>query len=141
MGVSVNEEIAGHRRTCLCRYSGSLNKLRNDNILSFQGLNMRPCSTVMHLLLRCMRGCGRHGRSRMPRRLRRPLSYIKLIFKSLYFNSLTNSEVVMDSILEPVFWMVEVVTRWFGMVNLSFHNNFLKMSVHISYTLCFFCSL
>ncbi|XP_048061227.1 palmitoyltransferase ZDHHC16A isoform X5 [Megalobrama amblycephala] len=80
------------------------------------GLNMRPCSTVMHLLLRCMRGCGRHSRSRMPRRLRRPLSYIKLIFNSLYFNSLTNSEVVMDSILEPVFWMVEVVTRWFGMV-------------------------
>lgn len=102
---------------------------------------MRPCSTVMHLLLRCMRGCGKHSRNRMPRRLRRPLSYIKLIFKSLYFNSLTNSEVVMDSILEPVFWMVEVVTRWFGMVNLSFHNNFLKMSVHISYTLRFFFSL
>ncbi|XP_016118538.1 probable palmitoyltransferase ZDHHC16 [Sinocyclocheilus grahami] len=77
---------------------------------------MRPCSTVMHLLLRCMRGCGRHSRSRMPRRLRQPVSYIKLIFKSLYFNSLTNSEVVLDCILEPVFWMVEVVTRWFGMV-------------------------
>ncbi|KAI2657904.1 Palmitoyltransferase ZDHHC16A [Labeo rohita] len=77
---------------------------------------MRPCSSVMHLLLRCLRGCGRHGRSHMPRRLRQPVSYIKLIFKSLYFNSLTNSEVVLDCILEPVFWMVEVVTRWFGMV-------------------------
>lgn len=87
-------------------------------MLSFQGLNMRPCSTVMHLLLRCMRGCRRQ--SRMPRRLRQPLSYINLIFKSLYFNSLTNSDVVFDSILEPVFWMVEIVTRWFGMVNLSF---------------------
>ncbi|KTG43055.1 hypothetical protein cypCar_00015163 [Cyprinus carpio] len=77
---------------------------------------MRPCSTVMHLLLRWMRRCGRHSRSRMPRRLKQPVSYIRLIFKSLYFNSLTNSEVVLDCILEPVFWMVEVVTRWFGMV-------------------------
>lgn len=81
---------------------------------------MRPCSSVMHLLLRCLRGCGRHGRSHMPRRLRQPVSYIKLIFKSLYFNSLTNSEVVLDCILEPVFWMVEVVTRWFGMVHILF---------------------
>ncbi|XP_051946085.1 palmitoyltransferase ZDHHC16A [Xyrauchen texanus] len=77
---------------------------------------MRPCSTVMHLLLRCLRGCGRHSRCRLPRRVRQPVNYIKLIFKSLYFSSFTNSEVMMDSILEPVFWMVEVVTRWFGMV-------------------------
>nr|AAH55620.1 Zinc finger, DHHC domain containing 16 [Danio rerio] len=77
---------------------------------------MHPCSSVLHLLLRCMRGCCRHTRSRVPRRLRRHVSYIRLISKSLYFNSLTNSDVVTDSILEPVFWMVEVVTRWFGMV-------------------------
>lgn len=106
------------RGTFLCRYSVCSNRLLKDKILSLQELNMRPCSTFMHLLLRCMRGCGRHSRSRMPRRLRQPVSYIKLIFKSLYFNSLTNSEVVLDCILEPVFWMVEVVTRWFGMVNL-----------------------
>lgn len=78
---------------------------------------MHPCSTVMHLLMRCLRGCCRHSRSRLPRRLRQPVSYMKLIFQSLYFNSLTNSELVMDCVLEPVFWIVEVVTRWFGMVN------------------------
>ncbi|TRZ03634.1 hypothetical protein DNTS_008600 [Danionella cerebrum] len=77
---------------------------------------MHHCSSAMYLLLRCLRGCSRHSRIRIPRRLKRLVSYIKLIFNSLYFNSLINSEVVMDSILEPVFWTVEVITRWFGMV-------------------------
>lgn len=37
--------------------------------------------------------------------------------QSLCFNALTDSDVVFDSIFEPVFWTVDYVTRWFGLVS------------------------
>ncbi|XP_030628366.1 palmitoyltransferase ZDHHC16A [Chanos chanos] len=77
---------------------------------------MRQCPGALHLLLRCMRGSSRRSCHRLPRWLREPLGYLRLIVRSLCFNSLTNSDVVMDSVLEPVFWMVDILTRWFGMV-------------------------
>uniref|UniRef100_A0A8C6KUK8 Palmitoyltransferase n=1 Tax=Nothobranchius furzeri TaxID=105023 RepID=A0A8C6KUK8_NOTFU len=74
------------------------------------------CS-VLHLL-RCvrLRLCSRRGRSRLPLWAQRIQAYIKLLAQSLCFNSLTDSDVVFDSIFEPVFVTVDYVTRWFGMV-------------------------
>lgn len=51
--------------------------------------------------------------------------------QSLNFNSLTDSDVVFDSIFEPVFWTVDYVTRWFGTVciclsALIIHREFFK---------------
>lgn len=43
-------------------------------------------------------------------------AYLKLVVRSLYFNALWNSDVAFDSIFEPVFWTVDYVTRWFGVV-------------------------
>lgn len=43
-------------------------------------------------------------------------SYSKLLLKSLYFNSLSNSDTLLDCAFEPVYWIVDNVTRWFGVV-------------------------
>ncbi|XP_066535306.1 palmitoyltransferase ZDHHC16A isoform X2 [Hoplias malabaricus] len=77
---------------------------------------MRPCMSLMHLFGRWLRSCSRRTRNRIPRRLKNPLNYFRLLIESLYFNSLTNSDVVVDSLFEPVFWMVDILTRWFGKV-------------------------
>ncbi|XP_037534948.1 palmitoyltransferase ZDHHC16A [Nematolebias whitei] len=74
------------------------------------------CS-ALHLL-RCVRsqlGC-RRGRIRRPVCIRRIWAYVKLLVQSLCFNSLTDSDVVFDSVFEPVFVTVDYVTRWFGLV-------------------------
>lgn len=47
-------------------------------------------------------------------------SYSKLLLRSLYFNSLTNSDTLLDSAFEPVYWIVDNVTRWFGVVSSCF---------------------
>lgn len=44
-------------------------------------------------------------------------SYCKLLLKSLYFNSLSNSDTLLDCVFEPVYWIVDNVTRWFGVVS------------------------
>ncbi|XP_053477231.1 palmitoyltransferase ZDHHC16A isoform X3 [Ictalurus furcatus] len=77
---------------------------------------MRLCSCAMHLLVRWMRSCMRRSRCRLPRRLQEHLSYTRLIFNSVCHNSLLNCDLVTDSLFEPVFWMVDIITRWFGMV-------------------------
>ncbi|XP_076017070.1 palmitoyltransferase ZDHHC16A isoform X2 [Genypterus blacodes] len=73
--------------------------------------------SVLHLL-RCvrLRSCTKRGRSRLPLWLRELWAYMKLLVWSLYFNSLTDSDVVFDSVFEPVFWTVDYITRWFGLV-------------------------
>ncbi|XP_029933072.1 palmitoyltransferase ZDHHC16B isoform X2 [Myripristis murdjan] len=43
-------------------------------------------------------------------------SYGKVLLKSLYFNSLSNSDTLVDCVFEPVYWIVDNVTRWFGVV-------------------------
>ncbi|KAK2885051.1 palmitoyltransferase ZDHHC16B [Channa argus] len=42
--------------------------------------------------------------------------YSKLLLKSLYYNSLNNFDTVLDCAFEPVYWIVDNVTRWFGVV-------------------------
>lgn len=53
----------------------------------------------------------------MPLWIKEIWAYMRLLGQSLYFNSLTDSDVVFDSIFEPVFWTVDYVTRWFGVVS------------------------
>uniref|UniRef100_A0AAQ5XGP6 Palmitoyltransferase n=1 Tax=Amphiprion ocellaris TaxID=80972 RepID=A0AAQ5XGP6_AMPOC len=69
-------------------------------------------------LLRCawLQLYTRRGRNRLPLWIREKWAYVRLLVQSLYFNSLTDSDVVFDSIFEPVFWTVDYVTRWFGLV-------------------------
>lgn len=79
---------------------------------------MRWCpSSILHLL-RCvrLRLCTRRGKNRLPLWIRELSTYMKLLVQSLYFNSLTDSDVIFDSVFEPVFWTVDYVTRWFGLV-------------------------
>uniref|UniRef100_A0A8C9XTM3 Palmitoyltransferase n=1 Tax=Sander lucioperca TaxID=283035 RepID=A0A8C9XTM3_SANLU len=77
---------------------------------------MRWCpSSALHLL-RCvrLRSCPRRGRNTLPLWIREIWAYMRLLVQSFYFNSLTDSDVVFDSVFEPVFWTVDYVTRWFG---------------------------
>ncbi|XP_062858663.1 palmitoyltransferase ZDHHC16B [Trichomycterus rosablanca] len=46
-------------------------------------------------------------------------NYGKVILNSLYYNVLTNWDTVLDSVFEPVYWLVDNLTRWFGVVFVS----------------------
>ncbi|KAJ8248398.1 hypothetical protein GJAV_G00241610 [Gymnothorax javanicus] len=70
----------------------------------------------LRLLMRCSYLCLTWSRRQLPRPLRQLLSYSRLLVRSVTFNSLTNSELVMDCLFEPVFWLVDHLTRWFGLV-------------------------
>ncbi|KAG9346129.1 hypothetical protein JZ751_007947 [Albula glossodonta] len=71
---------------------------------------------AMRLLLRWLRPCTKQGRSKPSKRLGEMWRYSRLLLRSLYFNELTNSDVVLDSVFEPVYWLVDNLTRWFGVV-------------------------
>ncbi|KAM4624223.1 palmitoyltransferase ZDHHC16B isoform 2-T2 [Polymixia lowei] len=43
-------------------------------------------------------------------------SYGQLLLKSLYFNVQNNSDTLLDCVFEPVYWIVDNVTHWFGVV-------------------------
>lgn len=90
---------------------------------------MRLCSCVVKLLVRWLRSCSRRRRNCLPWRLQELLSYTRLIINSLCYNSLLNCDLVTDSLFEPVFWMVDIITRWFGMVSLTlgflFYGNYI----------------
>ncbi|XP_077595461.1 palmitoyltransferase ZDHHC16B isoform X2 [Stigmatopora nigra] len=74
----------------------------------------RRLSRAMRLTLPwCRHKTGARGRLAPLARLRR---YAKLVLKSLYYNSLTNSDTLIDCAFEPVYWIVDRVTRWFGVV-------------------------
>ncbi|XP_061561744.1 palmitoyltransferase ZDHHC16B isoform X4 [Phycodurus eques] len=83
----------------------------------------RHLSRAMRPALRWCRPCrpktggrGRGGQPQPSGGLRELWSYSKLLLKSLYFNSLTNSDTLLDCAFEPVYWIVDNVTRWFGVV-------------------------
>ncbi|TSL75281.1 putative palmitoyltransferase ZDHHC16 [Bagarius yarrelli] len=73
-------------------------------------------SKLMRLSVRWVRLCPWQVRGRRPGPLRQLWSYGKVVFNSLYFNILTNWDTVLDSIFEPVYWLVDNLTRWFGVV-------------------------
>lgn len=76
-------------------------------------------SRMMRLCLRWCRLCPKRGGrpSKPQRKLRELWSYWKLLLNSLYFNSLTNSDTYLDCVFEPIYWIVDNVTRWFGVVS------------------------
>ncbi|XP_076025727.1 palmitoyltransferase ZDHHC16B [Genypterus blacodes] len=83
-------------------------------------------SRTMRLTLRWLRLChGRRGargggsKAGICSRLVELWSYSKILLKSLYFNSLSNSDTLLDCVFEPVYWIVDHVTRWFGVVFVS----------------------
>ncbi|XP_013882961.1 probable palmitoyltransferase ZDHHC16 isoform X1 [Austrofundulus limnaeus] len=43
-------------------------------------------------------------------------SYSKLLLRSLCYNSLADSDTLLDCVFEPVIWTVDSITRWFGVV-------------------------
>ncbi|XP_030426406.1 palmitoyltransferase ZDHHC16 isoform X3 [Gopherus evgoodei] len=75
----------------------------------------RAFSAVMRLCVKCLR-VGRRRRFRLAWRLQQLWRYGHLCLGSLLYNSFTNSDVVLDSLFEPIYWLVDHVTRWFGVV-------------------------
>lgn len=73
-------------------------------------------AAVMRLLLKCLR-LGRRRRFKLVRQTEQLWHYGHLCLRSLLYNSFTNSDVVLDSLFEPVYWLVDHVTRWFGVVS------------------------
>ncbi|XP_057236448.1 palmitoyltransferase ZDHHC16 isoform X4 [Malurus melanocephalus] len=75
----------------------------------------RMFAAVMRLLLKCLR-LGRRRRFKLVRQVEQLWYYGHLCLRSLLYNSFTNGDVVLDSLFEPVYWLVDHVTRWFGVV-------------------------
>ncbi|XP_072883121.1 palmitoyltransferase ZDHHC16-like isoform X2 [Hemitrygon akajei] len=75
--------------------------------------HLRCVCATMRLLLRCFR-LGRRRRIRLLQHVGTYWSYSKLCARSLTYNSFTNSDVVLDSLFEPIYWLVDHLTRWFG---------------------------
>lgn len=73
-------------------------------------------AAVMRLLLKCLR-LGRRRRFKLVRQVEQLWHYGHLCLRSLLYNSFTNGDVVLDSLFEPVYWLVDHVTRWFGVVS------------------------
>uniref|UniRef100_A0A672KTI8 Palmitoyltransferase n=1 Tax=Sinocyclocheilus grahami TaxID=75366 RepID=A0A672KTI8_SINGR len=76
-------------------------------------------SRVMRLFLRWFRLCPQRGRRKRPSRLRDLWNYGTVLLKSLYYNVLTNSDTALDCVFEPIYWLVDNMTRWFGVVFVS----------------------
>uniref|UniRef100_A0AAQ4Q7T8 Palmitoyltransferase n=1 Tax=Gasterosteus aculeatus aculeatus TaxID=481459 RepID=A0AAQ4Q7T8_GASAC len=83
---------------------------------------MRSSSSWRCQLSRAMRLALRWCRRRRPQRgapgarLLELWSYGALLLKSLYSNSLSDGDTLLDCAFEPVYWIVDNVTRWFGAV-------------------------
>ncbi|XP_064924393.1 palmitoyltransferase ZDHHC16 isoform X11 [Columba livia] len=75
----------------------------------------RMFAAVMRLLLKCLR-LGRRRRFKLVWQAEQLWHYGHLCLRSLLYNSFTNSDVVLDSLFEPIYWLVDHVTRWFGVV-------------------------
>ncbi|XP_048406733.1 palmitoyltransferase ZDHHC16B isoform X2 [Stegostoma tigrinum] len=71
--------------------------------------------TAMRLFLKCLR-VGSRWRSKLFHQVKALWNYTKLCINSLVYNSFTNNDVVLDSLFEPIYWLVDHVTRWFGVV-------------------------
>ncbi|KAA0725473.1 Palmitoyltransferase ZDHHC16B [Triplophysa tibetana] len=76
-------------------------------------------SRVMRLFLSWFRLCPHRGRRKRQSRVRDLWNYGKVILKSLYYNILTNSDTLLDCAFEPIYWVVDNLTRWFGVVFVS----------------------
>ncbi|XP_018941148.1 palmitoyltransferase ZDHHC16B-like [Cyprinus carpio] len=73
----------------------------------------------MRLLLRWLKLCLCWRCSKRSSRTLDLWSYGRLLLKSLYFNVLTSSDTALDCVFEPIFWLVDSMSRWFGVVFVS----------------------
>lgn len=62
-------------------------------------------------------GPGGGAKARLGGRLSELWCYTKLLLRSLYHNSLTDSDTLLDCAFEPIYWIVDNVTHWFGVVS------------------------
>ncbi|CAM9376275.1 palmitoyltransferase ZDHHC16-like [Lampetra fluviatilis] len=74
----------------------------------------------MRAVAQTARGLGRLcagscGRSR-GRGLGKTWAYTCLALKSLVYNSFSSYDTMVDALFEPLFWLVDRLTRWFGLV-------------------------
>ncbi|XP_051937244.1 palmitoyltransferase ZDHHC16A isoform X1 [Hippocampus zosterae] len=75
-----------------------------------------PGSLVHLLRWMLLRLCPRRRGCQLPLWMLKIQAYLKLLLHSLYYNSLTDSNVVFDSLFEPLLWTVDYLTRSFGLV-------------------------
>ncbi|XP_057704935.1 palmitoyltransferase ZDHHC16A isoform X2 [Corythoichthys intestinalis] len=81
-------------------------------------MRWRSCPFSLVHMLRCLllRLCPRKRGCRLPLWMPKTRAYMKLLLHSLFYNFLTDSDVVFDSLFEPLLWTVDYLTRWFGLV-------------------------
>ncbi|XP_066474973.1 palmitoyltransferase ZDHHC16 isoform X2 [Tiliqua scincoides] len=75
----------------------------------------RIFSAVMRLVLKCLR-IGQRRRFWLTRRVEQLWLYGRLCLRSLFYNSFADSDAALDALFEPIYWLVDHVTRWFGVV-------------------------
>ncbi|XP_068805997.1 palmitoyltransferase ZDHHC16 isoform X3 [Struthio camelus] len=97
----------------LARLSGGMKSSAGRCGTAGMRSRQRMFAAVMRLLLKCLR-LGRRRRFKLVRQVEQLWHYGRLCLRSLLYNSFTNSDVVLDSLFEPVYWLVDHVTRWFG---------------------------
>nr|XP_033797415.1 palmitoyltransferase ZDHHC16 isoform X1 [Geotrypetes seraphini] len=74
-------------------------------------------ASIMRLFLKCLHlGRWQRRRFKLMKRVEEFYRYGRLCLLSLVYNSFTNSDVVIDSLFEPIYWLVDHMTRWFGVV-------------------------
>ncbi|XP_077311806.1 palmitoyltransferase ZDHHC16 isoform X3 [Lithobates pipiens] len=68
---------------------------------------------IRRLFLRCLR-LGHRRKWTKVNLLTDYVRYCRFCLVSLAYNSFTDSDVVVESLFEPIYWLVDHVTRWFG---------------------------
>ncbi|XP_058043218.1 palmitoyltransferase ZDHHC16 isoform X4 [Ahaetulla prasina] len=75
----------------------------------------RMYSAVMRLFLKCLR-IGQRRRFWLTQQVEQLWLYGHLCLRSLFYNSFADSDTALDALFEPIYWLVDHVTRWFGVV-------------------------
>lgn len=76
----------------------------------------RMYSAVMRLFLKCLR-IGQRRRFWLTQQVEQLWLYGHLCLRSLFYNSFADSDTALDALFEPIYWLVDHVTRWFGVVS------------------------
>ncbi|KAK9400952.1 putative palmitoyltransferase ZDHHC16 [Crotalus adamanteus] len=72
-------------------------------------------SAVMRLFLKCLR-IGQRRRFWLTQQVEQLWLYGHLCLRSLFYNSFADGDTALDALFEPIYWLVDHVTRWFGVV-------------------------
>ncbi|XP_033005763.1 palmitoyltransferase ZDHHC16 isoform X1 [Lacerta agilis] len=75
----------------------------------------RMYSAVMRFFLKCLR-IGQRRRFWLTKHVGQLWLYGRLCLRSLVYNSFANGDTALDALFEPIYWLVDHVTRWFGVV-------------------------